>query len=95
MCKQYGYIPEYILINSVNNKVIKISFHVYVNNQNYNTNIYLILNSTRSLKMKYQRVHIDKNKIIEHPNLIRFLAVLLQPNIKLPFVLTKTQNEPE
>ena len=93
LCKQYGYIPEYILINSINNKVIKISFHVYVNNQNYKTNIHLILNSTRSLKMKYQRVHIDKNKIIEHPNLIRFLAGLLQPNMKLPYILTKTQNE--
>ena len=56
------------LKRSTDYEFIKISTHVYVNNQNYNTKMYSILNSTRSLKMKYQRVHINKNKILEHPN---------------------------
>ena len=56
------------LKRSIDNEFIKISTHVYVKNQNYNTKIYSILNSAKSLKMKYQHIHIDKNKIIEHPN---------------------------
>ena len=52
------------LKRSINNDFIKISTHVYVNNQNYNTEMYSILYSTRSLEMKYQLVHI----VIEHPN---------------------------
>ena len=30
--------------------------------------MYSILDSTEALKMEYQRVYIDKDKILEHPN---------------------------
>ena len=45
----------------------QISTHVYVNNQTQNTKAYSI-NSTRSLKTRWHRVHTDKNKNKEHPN---------------------------
>ena len=53
--------------------------------------MYSVLNSTRSMKMKYQRLHINKNKI-------SFLAgkyVFLQIDIKLAYVLTETWSEPK
>ena len=57
------------LKRSINNEFIKkISTHVYVNNQNYDTKMYSILNRTEALKMKYQRAYIDKDKILEYPN---------------------------
>ena len=56
---------------------VTASTHVYVNNQNRNIKVYLILNSTRSLKTRWHHVHTDKNKNIDHP-------VSWEVDIKLP-----------
>ena len=56
-------LPKY-RITSINNTFIN------VNNQNLNTKVYSILNSTRSLNPRWHRVHTDKNKNTEHSNYI-------------------------
>ena len=64
---------------------LTISTHVYVDNQNcilvlIQLKVYAILNSTKSLKTRWHRVHTDINTII------RFLAgkyVSLEVDIKL------------